>query len=113
MSNGIDARPKNWLVPVALAVLREQSTHGYELMKRLAGFGFEALNPGTLYRTLRKMEDEGLCQTTWDTSNNGRGPACRVYSVTPAGEAHLDSWAEGLKRYQTVLDSFFLAHACR
>jgi len=112
MSNGIDARPKNWLVPVALAVLRERSTHGYELMKRLAGFGFEALNPGTLYRTLRRMENEGLCHTTWDTSNNG-GRARRVYSVTPAGEAHLVSWAEGLKKYQQVLDSFFLAHACR
>ena len=113
MSNGIDARPKNWLVPVALAVLREESTYGYELMKRLAGFGFEALNPGTLYRTLKKMEQDGLCQTEWDTSNNGSGPACRVYLVTPAGEAHLASWAAGLKKYQEVLDSFFLAHAYR
>jgi len=112
MSNGIDVRPKNWLVPVALAVLREQSTHGYELIERLAGFGFEALNPGTLYRTLRRMENEGLCQTTWDTSNSG-GRACRVYSVTPAGEAHLVSWAEGLKKCQEVLNSFFLAHAYR
>jgi PadR family transcriptional regulator, regulatory protein PadR len=113
MSNGVDARPRNWLVPVALAVLRKESTYGYELMERLAGFGLEAINPGTLYRTLRRMEAEGLCKTTWDTSNNGSGPARRVYSVTPAGEAHLASWAEGLKKYQEVLDSFFLAHACR
>ena len=113
MSVGIDARPKNWLVPVALAVLREHSTHGYELLERLARFGFEALNPGTLYRTLRKMEKDGLCKSTWDTSNNGSGPTCRVYSVTPAGEAHLESWVEGLKKYQEVMDSFFLAHACR
>ncbi len=112
MSGGIDARPKNWLVPVTLAVLREQSTHGYELIERLAGFGFEAINPGTLYRTLRRMENEGLCRTTWDTSNNGH-PARRVYSVTPAGEAHLDSWAEGLKKCQEVLNSFFLSYACR
>jgi hypothetical protein len=35
MSDGIDARPKNWLVPVALALLRKNSTHGYELMERL------------------------------------------------------------------------------
>jgi hypothetical protein len=38
MSDGIDARPKNWLVPVALAVLREHSTHGYELLERLKSF---------------------------------------------------------------------------
>ena len=51
----IDVRPRNWLTPVALAVLREESSYGYELMERLAEFGFKAINPGTLYRTLRRM----------------------------------------------------------
>jgi PadR family transcriptional regulator PadR len=46
------------LVPVALVILRQKSTHGYELMERLRQFGFEEINPGTLYRTLRKMETE-------------------------------------------------------
>jgi PadR family transcriptional regulator PadR len=108
----IDVRPKNWLTPVALLTLREKSSYGYELMNRIAQFGFEQTNPGTLYRTLRKMEEQGLCETTWDTSN--AGPACRVYSVTDAGEGYLEYWAEGCKKYQLVLDSFFLAHtACR
>ena len=107
-NNAIDVRPRNWLAPVALAMLREESSHGYELMDRIAEFGFEQINPGTLYRTLRKMEKDGLCETTWETSN--AGPACRVYSVTDAGEGYLESWAEGCKKYQLVLDSFFLAH---
>jgi poly-beta-hydroxybutyrate-responsive repressor len=110
-NNAIDVRPRNWLTPVALAMLREESSHGYELMERMAEFGFEQMNPGTLYRTLRKMEKAGLCETTWETSNGG--PACRVYSVTDAGEGYLEDWAEGCKKYQRVLDSFFLAHACR
>ncbi len=110
--NAIDVRPRNWLAPVALATLREQSCHGYELMERIAQFGFEQINPGTLYRTLRKMEVQGLCETAWEASHSG--PACRVYSVTEAGEGYLESWAEGCKKYQLVLDSFFLAHsACR
>jgi poly-beta-hydroxybutyrate-responsive repressor len=109
--NNIDVRPRNWLTPVALAMLREESSYGYELMERIAEFGFEQINPGTLYRTLRRMEKEGLCETTWETSNGG--PACRVYSVTDAGEGYLGSWAEGCKKYQRVLDSFFLAHTCR
>ena len=61
MSEGIDVRPRSWLVPVALVTLKEKSSHGYELMKRLAQFGFGEINPGTLYRTLRQMENEGLC----------------------------------------------------
>jgi poly-beta-hydroxybutyrate-responsive repressor len=77
----------------------------------MAEFGFEQINPGTLYRTLRKMENEGLCETVWETSNGG--PACRVYSVTDAGEGYLEDWAEGCKKYQRVLDAFFLAHTCR
>jgi PadR family transcriptional regulator PadR len=110
--NNIDVRLRNWLTPVTLAMLREESSHGYELIERMAEFGFEQINPGTLYRTLRKMDKEGLCESTWETSN-GNGAACRVYSVTDAGEGYLEDWAEGCKKYQLVLDSFFLAHACR
>jgi PadR family transcriptional regulator, regulatory protein PadR len=108
----IDVRPKNWLVPVALLTLREKSSHGYELMDRIAGFGFEQINPGTLYRALRKMEKEGLCESEWETSLNGggSGAACRTYSVTDAGEVYLEDWAEGCKKYQRVLDSFYLGY---
>ena len=107
----IDVRPKNWLTPVALLTLREKSSYGYELMDRIAQFGYEAINPGTLYRALRHMEKEGLCESEWETSNGG--PACRMYSVTDAGEAYLGSWAERCKEYQQVLDSFYLAYAGR
>jgi PadR family transcriptional regulator PadR len=107
----IDVRPKNWLTPVALVVLREQPSHGYELMDRLEEFEFEQINPGTLYGTLRKMEKEGLCKSEWETSSSG--PARRVYSIANDGEAYLASWTEECKRYQLVLDSFHLAYSCR
>jgi PadR family transcriptional regulator, regulatory protein PadR len=107
----IDVRPRNWLAPVVLVALREESSYGYVLANRLAEFGFEEINPGTLYKLLRKMETEGLCESRWDTSNDG--PACRVYSVTNEGEAYLVSWAEGGRKYQLVLDSFYLAYAGR
>jgi poly-beta-hydroxybutyrate-responsive repressor len=109
-NHAIDVRPRNWLTPVALLTLSEKSSHGYELMERIAGFGFEAINPGTLYRALRQMENEGLCECEWEASNGGRAP-CRMYSVTDAGKAYLDSWAEGAKKYQRVLDAFYLAYA--
>ncbi len=101
--------PKNWLTPVTLVLLREESSHGYELMERLEEFGFEQINPGTVYRVLRKMEHEGLCESTWRTSA-GR-PPCRRCSVTEAGKAYLAAWYERCKEYQRVLDSFHLAYA--
>jgi PadR family transcriptional regulator, regulatory protein PadR len=97
----VEIRPRNSLVPVALMTLQEESARGYELMKRLAELGFEEKIPGTLYRTLGQMEQEGLCKTEWETSNEG-GRGCRVYSITNEGEAYLDSWAElGGKQYFT------------
>ncbi len=54
-------------------MLQEKNSHGYKLMERLEEFGFEQINPGTLYRALRKMEKEGLCESTWVTSV-GRPP---------------------------------------
>ena len=71
-----EARPRNWLEPVILLTLREWNSYGYELMKRTAAFGFEAMNPGTLYRTLRHMEENGVIKSKWETSKGG--PARRV-----------------------------------
>jgi hypothetical protein len=36
-----------------------------------------------------------------------------MYSATNEGEAYLASWAEKCKKYQLVLDSFYLAYAHR
>jgi poly-beta-hydroxybutyrate-responsive repressor len=108
LANNVEARPKNWLMPVTLVILRECSSYGYQLMERLIEFGFEALNPGTLYRTLRKMEKDGLCKSKWETTS--AGPARRMYSITDAGEAYLDLWVEGLELYQKSMSAFFEAY---
>jgi PadR family transcriptional regulator, regulatory protein PadR len=102
----IEVRPRNWLVPVTLLTLRDCTTYGYKLMEQTAKFGFGAMNPGTLYRTLRNMEKDGLCQSEWDTSS-GTGPPRRVYSITDAGEAYLGVWVEALEQYQRNMDFFF------
>ena len=107
-ASGIEVRPRNWLVPVILLALREWNSYGYELMERAARFGFEAMNPGTLYRTLRQMEKDGLCESEWETSRGG--PARRVYSITDAGEAYLGFWTESLEQFQQMMDVFFQAY---
>ena len=107
----IEARPRNWLVPVILLALREWNSYGYELMQRAAAFGFGAMNPGTLYRTLRQMEKEGLCESRWETSRGG--PARRMYSITDAGEAYLDFWATSLEQYRKTMDTFFRLYTGR
>src|ERR687898_3522624 len=99
----IEARPRNWLTPVTLVLLHEESSYGYEIMERLEEeFGFEQISAGTLYKTLRRMEQEGLCKSAWERSE-GR-PARRMYSITESGEAYLAAWGEACKQYQNVMD---------
>ena len=108
---GVEVRPRNWLVPVILLTLRQWNSYGYELMERAATFGFEAINPGTLYRTLRQMEKEGIVESTWETSKGG--PARRMYTITDAGEAYLDFWADALEQYRRNMDTFFRLYTGR
>ena len=100
----IEVRPRNWLTPVALVILRYESSPGYELMERLEEFGFEQIDAEALYRTLRQMENEGLCESEWEAPEDG--PARRTYAVTEAGEAYLAAWADACKKYPQLMDEF-------
>src|SRR4051812_5525100 len=104
-ANGLEVRPRNWLMAVILVTLREWDSYGYKLMEQAAALGCETVNPGTLYRTLRRMENEGLCESKWETTSKN-GPARRVYSIPDAGNAYRELWAESLNRYQKTMDAF-------
>ena len=103
--SALGGRPINWLEAVILLSLKEWSSYGYELMGRARVFGFEAMNTGTLYRTLRQMEKDGVLESSWETS--GGGPARRVYTITGSGNAHLGIWVRSLERYQQIMEDFF------
>ena len=103
-----------FLQPCLLLLLHRHSTHGYELMQNLDEFGFmdSEIDPGTVYRHLRKLEEEGLVSSSWDTEKGG--PAKRLYELTAAGEEFLHAWAvtiksniQRLERFLTKYDSQF------
>jgi PadR family transcriptional regulator PadR len=94
------------MVPVTLVLLEEESYHGYELMGRMEEeFGFEQINPGSVYRTLRQMENEGLCSSEWDVSAES-GPPRRMYAITEEGKAYLAAWAKACEQYQNLMNEF-------
>ncbi|HJV46948.1 MAG TPA: poly-beta-hydroxybutyrate-responsive repressor [Bacillota bacterium] len=97
--------PKNLLVPCLLLLLRDLRVHGYQLIQELVSFGFESIDQGYVYRTLRQMEKENLVNSQWDTTSGG--PAKRIYSITKHGEDYLSAWVSTLEQYQRTLDRFF------
>ena len=108
----VEARPRKWLTPLILVLLKEESSYGYEIMQRLEEeFEVEQMNPGSVYRNLRQMEQEGLCESAWETAEGG--PARRMYAITDAGEAYLDAWAAACKEYQQVMNEFSRVYRSR
>jgi PadR family transcriptional regulator, regulatory protein PadR len=92
---------------MVLVLLKEESSYHYELMERMEEeFGFEQINPGSVYRTLRRMENEGLCSSEWDVRAEEGGPPRRMYAINDAGEAYLESWAQACKKYHRLMDQF-------
>ncbi|MEW6724625.1 MAG: helix-turn-helix transcriptional regulator [Bacillota bacterium] len=101
-----ETRMRHFIQPCLLLLLREKPSHGYELMANLPTVGFrETIDPGAVYRALRRLETEGFVTSDWETGTSG--PARRLYTTTDEGIAYLDTWADHLKTVQERLDLFF------
>lgn len=96
--------PKNFIRPCLLLLLREQPSHGYDLLERLRAFGFEREDPGRMYRALRALEEEGLVRSAWEKSQTG--PDRRIYQLTRAGGESLHENAKAIAAVGETLESF-------
>lgn len=70
---------------IVLAVLSQLRgwQYGYSLRQALAGRGM-AIEEGTLYPLLRRLETQGLLISEWRIED---GPPRRYYKLSPAGRA--------------------------
>lgn len=87
--------------PAILAVLAQESLHGYLILERLAAepmFRDQRPDPAGVYRMLKDMEQEELVTCTWDLQSSG--PARRQYTITERGIACLRKWLETITNYQ-------------
>jgi DNA-binding PadR family transcriptional regulator len=57
-----------------------------------------------LYRTLRRLQENGYVSSHWCVEE--AGPARRVYVLTKAGERHLREWAQVLTKVAVSMDRF-------
>ena len=94
---------ERFIEPCLLLLLAEKAAHGYELMENLDQFDFDprCQDPGQIYRTLRRMENEGLVLSTWETGESG--PARRCYEITPDGRDLLAVWMHTLEKRISVI----------
>jgi len=102
----ISAPMERFMQPCLLLLLRQRSTHGYELIQSLGEFGFSEgeADPGSVYRHLRRLEEDGLVTSEWQTQESG--PAKRLYRLTPEGDEVLAAWAQTIARNKARLENF-------
>ena len=77
--------------------------HGYGLARRLEQISGEelAMNEGTIYTSLLRLQHRRLIKTAWGTSDNNR--RAKYYSLTRAGEKALAEEAANWNRLASVI----------
>jgi poly-beta-hydroxybutyrate-responsive repressor len=96
-----------FIEPVLLLMLKEKKeSYGYDLSAGLADYALTdaAIERAALYRTLRRLEQNGYVTSSWESEH--AGPARRIYSLTEAGHEHLREWGEVLGRLGQAMQNF-------
>jgi PadR family transcriptional regulator, regulatory protein PadR len=77
--------------------------HGYGIARRLEQISGEelAMNEGTVYASLVRLQHRRLINSTWATSENNR--RAKYYSLTRAGEKQLVTEAANWERLASVI----------
>jgi PadR family transcriptional regulator, regulatory protein PadR len=96
---------ERFIEPCLLLLLSEKKAHGYELLDNLDSLGIDPRlqDPGQIYRYLRRMEQEDLLKSVWETGESG--PARRLYCITEEGEAVLSEWIKVFEKRIGILQS--------
>jgi PadR family transcriptional regulator, regulatory protein PadR len=82
--------------------------HGYGIARRIeqAAQGALALNQGTIYPALLRLEQKGWIKSDWGTSDNNR--RARFYSITRTGRRQLAAeealWARTVSMVNRLLE---------
>jgi transcriptional regulator len=82
--------------------------HGYAVARRIEQIaqGSLALNQGTIYPALLRLEQKGWIESEWGTSENNR--RAKFYAITRAGRKQLtaeaESWARTVAMVSRLLE---------
>jgi len=96
--------PQGTLDLLILTILAREPMHGYGISQRLALLSRDNfhVNPGSLFPSLYRLEQDGRLKAEWRASENNRN--AKYYKLTAAGRKLLD---ENRRRWDRI--SFAIA----
>ena len=85
--------------------------HGYGIARRIEQISGEllAVNQGTLYPLLLRLENEGAIASDWGASENNR--RARLYSLTRTGRKHLQTETGDWEQTAAIVARFIAVKA--
>lgn len=95
---------------LALMILKTLQTmgplHGYGVARRIEQISGQslAINYGTLYPALLKLEQEGYIESQWGISENNR--RAKYYRLTRAGRRRVEKETREWERTSAILGKF-------
>ncbi|HZY60963.1 MAG TPA: PadR family transcriptional regulator [Edaphobacter sp.] len=99
-----------WQGTLALMVLKTLETmgplHGYGIARRIEQTSGDelALNYGTLYPALLKLEQEGAIKAEWGVSDNNR--RAKFYELTRAGRKQVEKETRSWEQTTAIVARF-------
>ena len=92
-----------------LKTLRLEPNHGWGIAQRIHQLSHDvlALNQGSLYPALGRLEEQGLIEAEWGVTDNNR--RARYYRITSAGRAHLRAETSRWVKYSEVVTGILTA----
>jgi PadR family transcriptional regulator, regulatory protein PadR len=88
--------PQGTLDLMILTILAREPMHGYGISQRLSALsrGEFQVNPGSLFPSLYRLEQDGKLKADWRPTENNR--RAKYYRLTPSGrrqlERHRERW---------------------
>lgn len=100
--------PQGTLALMVLKTLAVLGTlHGYGIARRIEQISGDllAVNQGTLYPVLLKLEQEGAITSEWGASENNR--RARYYRLTEGGHKQLQAATRNWEQTSAIIGRFF------
>lgn len=81
--------PQGTLDLMILTILAREPMHGYGISQRLAALSHDnfQVNPGSLFPSLYRLEQDGKLKAEWRSTENNRNG--KYYRLTPSGRRQL------------------------
>ena len=93
------------LILLILKTLSLSAMHGWGISQRVQQMsdGEFAMNQGSLYPALQRLEKDGVITSEWGVTDNNR--QARYYRITSAGRRALGREVESWKKFAAALDA--------